>query len=273
MKDEPKKTAGTEASEANDTEPVATDADERASDTAEGDQEQEFIRVKRHDYLTHKEKAERVNQLEREKADLEERLRERSATEAPQMTQADAELRELNDEYQRLQQEAASFVGADGRTYAGSAAAKTALRLIADRIHEKQETRDELWLLDATTIDEESGQERALTREEKRLVREVRDRDRIPAALALDRLEAKRSREVRVQAAKRKREADEVVEGRERGDVIRTRKRDETPTEARNRHMSLTDYQRRIAQLEETGKGVDADKLAREVASGKVILD
>lgn len=267
--DEGRGSAGDDAEK----EPKAT-----ASDSEDAGDDDEKVSVPKREYLSLKQEREAVNnQLKRENEELRERLRAEggSATDRPRVTDEERIAREMDENYAELVERSRPFTGTDGRQYAGDPAARAVLMLIHDRVEQRRETADDRYLLEATTIDPDSGDERLLTPQERREVREMKRKNPQhfgSAEAALDGWEGRRARQTMTKTAKEKREAAEIVKGRERDDVVRTHRRDETGGEARERHMTSAAFQKQLSKLEEAGDTEKAWKLRQDVARGRVTL-
>lgn len=255
--------------------------DTATSGAAEGeDEDDEKITVSKREHKAHLEKAAKYNQLEREAEELRERERlraqdEGSATDRSRMTEEQRAARELDERIAQLEEESRPFTGSDGRQYPGNAAAWASLQALREIARQRNEDADRTYLMEATTVDDETGEERLLTPQERKEVRELRQRN--PghfgsAASALDAWEGRRARQSRKQMAEEKRKAEQVVREREREDVVRTHRRDETGGEARERHLTNAAFQSKLNKLEEAGKSDEAWKLRQDVARGRVTL-
>lgn len=251
---------------------LPTDSDDEGHDEADD----EKISVPKREYLSLKQEREAINnQLKRENDELREKLRaaDGSASERPRVTDEERIAREMDENYAELVERSRPFVGQDGRQYAGDPSARAVLMLIHDRVEQRREVADDRFLLEATTVDPESGEERPLTPQERREVREMKRKNPQhfgSAEAALDGWEGRRARQNVKESAKEKRKAAQIVEDRERGDVVRTHHRDETGGEARERHMTNAAFQAKVAKLEEAGDFEKAWKLKQDVAHGRV---
>ena len=277
MEEEVQKAGTTEAGNAGD------DAEKTAlTDAAEAGRDAETEEQKRTDwkarYLTETKPAlEEKNRLAARIRELEE---ERAAKPSPT---ADASPGNADD----LAALNAEVAETEALARNGDAAAKLSLRLLRDRLAEKQQQTlerqsqagreaDGEYLMTAMVTDDETGEERPLTAAERReLLKFQKTNARLfpPGAVeaAHDCLLGRKYREVRASLSKKEKAVSEATERRETQDVLRTGSRDVSAAEVRARKMTQAGYNEEYARRAARDDGSDF-ALAKELREGKVVI-
>lgn len=204
-------------------------------------------------YLSSKDKIERANQLEREKAELEERLRatETSPTDAPQSPD-EAVAREMQEEYIELLQ----------RAQAGDVLAKRELRRWEAEAVRQRELADELYLARMRDAEQEA--------ELRKFYKANRSHFNSIAA-AHDALAGRTARAAQAELSRKQKAAEEIIE-RKDADVVKTHQRDVGAGEVKVRKMTEAQFTERIRELESAGKMDEAMALARQARRGSIVV-
>jgi hypothetical protein len=272
---DPKGATETVANPGDDAARAALAGDAAATDSDAGPEAGEKRIDWRARYLTEVTPAlEEKNRLKAERDALEDELR--AAKKPPT---ADPQAAKDVDEVRELQQ---LVTQASIQAENGDATSKLALKLLEDRLREKQETMearrnesvDRLnrdYLAEATVIGDD-GDERSLTREERRELRAFYERNKQhfqSMEAAHDALLGRKFRETRASLIKEQKRAEKDVE---RDAVISTTKRDVGAGEVRARKMTEAAFRSELKRLRDAEDDGAAYALQRDRIAGKIVV-
>lgn len=225
--------------------------------------------------LGYKGKAELANRLEEEITELKGKLAEQPSPTNDQQAQSEnRELQELANDLAEAEQKYRETKDVAYKLAANSVRMLLAAsqQRVQERRQEQAERADHDYLLTAIEVNED-GEELPLTPKRRKEVEAFHKRNKehfASVAAAHDALLGREYRQSRTQLAKEKSRL--AREAPERGeDVVRTHTRDVSAREAEGRKMTHTQYQTKIAQLEESDPAA-AWKLKQDVAHNRVLL-